>query len=95
MLQEGSQDLGADIDDFLYVLPEVLLLLLLQPQCHVLPELARLLLGELGDGVRELVVVEGRVLRAAAHDLRQPRPAAAEAPVRQSGGDGLGWARRW
>lgn len=35
--------LGADVDDVLHVLPEVLLLLLLQPPRHVLPELARLL----------------------------------------------------
>jgi hypothetical protein len=98
------------------VLPEVLLLLLLQPPHHVLPEPARLLtedttnglytrtpqpneteaaapsrqeesrgsadlLGELWDGVRELVVLEGGALGAAAHDLGRPRPAAAQAEM--------------
>jgi hypothetical protein len=37
------------------------------------------LLGELGDGVREPVVVQARVLGAAAHELRRPLPADAEA----------------
>jgi hypothetical protein len=39
------------------------------------------LLGELGDGVRELVVLEGGALGAAAHDLGRPRPAAAQAEM--------------
>lgn len=35
--------LGADVDDLLDMVPKVIILLLLQPPRHVLPELARLL----------------------------------------------------
>jgi hypothetical protein len=55
------------------------------------------LLGELGDGVRELVVLEGGVLGAAAHDPGRPRGAAAQAevPARPRGGGGpRTWGRR-
>lgn len=41
--QELRTCLGADVNDLLDMVPEVVLFLLLQPPRHVLPELARLL----------------------------------------------------
>ena len=43
MNEAANTCLGADVDDLLDVLSEVVVLLLLQPPRHVLPELARLL----------------------------------------------------